>query len=128
MEPENVKEWEAVEANRAQVDHVWKVLRERVLEWELAPQGYFDREGQFRVAAGFRPFSNERDAFELFQYWDDCVQIYKLSAGGDYLATIDASTSQISRSVAKRAPTLAQSMLRGTIAYLAKKRIKWRVG
>jgi hypothetical protein len=76
----------------------------------------------------FEPFDDESDAFFLFKMWDDCLQLYKLSPGGDYMLTITCSTKNVPGSVGQRAPTVAKAMFRATVHYLHKKHIKWRPG
>ena len=74
----------------------------------------------------FDPFDDESDAFFLFKMWDDCLQLYKLAPGGDYMLTITCSTKNVPGSVGQRAPTVAKAMFRATVHYLHKKHIKWR--
>lgn len=118
--------WRELESTEQQA-HLWRVLRERVLELTFDEFGYHDSGGEVLFPTGFSPFTVETDAFALFQYWDECVQIYKLGPKGDYLVQLVASTTQIKRTVGHRAPTVRQSLFRGTCEYMAKKRIKWRI-
>ena len=74
----------------------------------------------------FNPFDDEAHACFLFKMWDDCLQLYKLEPGGDYLLTITCSTKNVPGSVGQRAPTVARAMFRATVHYLHKKHIKWR--
>ncbi len=118
--------WEDLDSNDKLRAHVWKVLRQRVLAWELLKGDFYDRNGVLQVAEDFDPFDDEADAFFLFKLWDDCLQLYKLEPGGDYMLTITCSTKNAPGSVGQRAPTVAQAMFRATVHYLHKKHIKWR--
>jgi len=119
--------WEDLDSNDKLIDHVWKVLRQRVLEWELRFDNcYVNRAGTVCADLDFDPFRDEACAFFLFKMWDDCLQLYKLEPGGDYMLTITCSTNAVPGSVGQRAPTVARAMFRATVHYLHKKRIKWR--
>ena len=118
--------WDDLDSNAKLRAHVWKVLRQRVLEWEERGAYWHDRAGECCAGIDFDPFDDESDAFFLFKMWDDCLQLYKLEPGGDYMLTITCSTQTIPGSVGQRAPTVAQAMFRATVHYLHKKRIKWR--
>jgi len=120
--------WDDLDSNEKLLAHVWKVLRERVLEWELVNGDFYGRDGELKVAQDFEPFDDEADAFFLFKLWDDCLQLYKLAPGGDYMLTITCSTKNVPGSVGQRAPTVAKAMFRATVHYLHKKHIKWRPG
>lgn len=121
-------EWTELENDVNQRAHLWRVLRERVLELALSESGYSDRDGKIIFPVGFQPFSRETDAFTLFCYWDSCVQIYKLEPKGDYLVQLVERRAPYISAVGVRAPTVRQSLFRTTVEYMAKKRIKWRVG
>lgn len=119
--------WEDLDSNKKLRAHVWRVLRERVLEWELINRNYYhDRAGELMCDVEFDPFDDDADAFFLFKMWDDCLQLYKLAPGGDYMLTITCSSKSVPGSVGQRAPTVAKALFRATVQYLHKKRIKWR--
>lgn len=118
--------WADLDSNEKLRAHVWKVLRERVLAWEERGAYWLDREGECMAGIDFDPFDDESDAFFLFKMWDDCLQLYKLAPGGDYMLTITCSSNAVPGSVGQRAPTVARAMFRATVHYLHKKHIKWR--
>ncbi len=119
-------DWDVLDTNDKVIEHVWKVLRERVLEYEQSGAYWVDREHELQAGIDFDPFRDEADAFFLFKMWDDCLQLYKLEPGGDYMLTITCNTQTIPGSVGQRAPTVAKALFRATVHYLHKKRIKWR--
>lgn len=120
-------DWDVLDTNDKLIDHVWKVLRQRVLEWEERGAYWTDRAQELQAGIDFDPFRDEADAFFLFKMWEDCVQLYRLNPD-DWLVTITCSTQTVPGSVGQRAPTVARAMFRSTVAYLHKKRIKWRPG